>query len=384
MRYSIVIPTKDGQHTLPATLATALGQAGYDFEVIVTDSSHHDQTQQLLDGCADPRLRRLRNPGLTMQDNWEAGVEATTGDYVTVLGHDDGLMPDALEICDAILGQTSPEVITWRRHFYGWPCAVAEHVRNRLVILFGAGFARLAGRQMLEDFFAAKRSFEIMPMIYNSFVSRRIITMVRARHGRYFGGEIPDVHSGIVNAAFCGEVLFSNRSLSLSGSAAGSCGASGLQMDRHPEGWRDFADGYHRTVLHSALQCGSAAELWDMLAMPTFACLYSAHQARDIHFQHDVGLKVDTERWLQHVCGQLGNYPASYSRRRSFLELLAARYGVPCRLPESVPPMKPPPQQGLHQTGQTPTLLINCEQASVQDVAAAARLAQAVLPPPLG
>jgi hypothetical protein len=60
-----------------------------------------------------------------------------------------------------------------------------------------------------------------MPLIYNgAFVRRSVIEKVKAFcGGRYFGGQIPDVHSGIANLWAMEQFLHIDRPLSI-------CGAS--------------------------------------------------------------------------------------------------------------------------------------------------------------
>jgi hypothetical protein len=384
LRYSIVIPTIDGQETLPATIASLRCQSVGDFEVVVADGSTGDATRDFVRGLGDSRIRLLRTQGLSMQGNWEAGVAEARGSYLFVLGQDDALMPDALEAVDRVVEQIRPTLISWPRHFYGWPTAVSARSRNRLSVIYGSGFARLDGEVLLREFFAGKRSFELMPMIYNSFVSRELIDRIRSRHGQYFCGEIPDVHSGIVNAYYGGEVILSNRGLSVSGSSGRSSGASGIDLDRNPDAWRRLAAGYGQNPPHPALLVDTADRLWDMMAMPDFACAYSALQAKDRHFADNDACQVDVAAWLRRIVRQLSNYPESYARRKDYIEQVARKHGLGITLPASLPDEGAVLSQGLHRVSATTALIINCEQAGVTDVAAAARLARAVLPPTFG
>lgn len=381
-RYSIVIPTIDSEDTLPSTIETVLTQSVGNFEIIVADSSTTEATTKLLSGIVDSRIKSIRTPGLSMRDNWEEGVEHAAGEYVFVLGDDDALMPDALEICEELVRAHEPILISWPRYFYGWPNAIAEHARNRLFVHYSQGFAKQNGKVLLQEFFSGRVSFEVLPMIYNSFVRHDLIGEIRKRHGRYFNGEIADVHSGIMNAYYCGDYVFSNRGLSLSGSSGSSSGASGLHMDSNSGPWRQLASGYANSEPHDALMVGTAEALFEMMAMAEFACAYCAFQAKGLMFAHDDGLQIDVLAMLRIVAAGLPRYPASYRRRKRYIELLAQKFGLNAELPDNPPETKYSATQGvvLDSEGKISQLIINCAQADIRDIACAARLARAILP----
>ena len=98
-RFSILIPTRDRPVTFRHTLATATSQPGDDYEVVVADNFGSPATRMIVDEymARGRQIVYLRSDqALPMGENWERGLRACSGDYVTVLGDDDGLMPTAL------------------------------------------------------------------------------------------------------------------------------------------------------------------------------------------------------------------------------------------------------------------------------------------------
>jgi glycosyltransferase involved in cell wall biosynthesis len=87
--FSIVVPVYNKRHTLSATIASVLAQSFVDFELIVVDDGSTDGSMSVLDGLADPRLRRLaqRNRGPGAARN--AGAEAARHDWIAFLDADD-------------------------------------------------------------------------------------------------------------------------------------------------------------------------------------------------------------------------------------------------------------------------------------------------------
>src|SRR5262245_17171828 len=106
-RFSIVVPTRQRHETLRHCLRTCLAQGFDDYEVVVCDNCSSPQTRQVVEEQATPRLRYLRmTEPLAMSANWERALSEVRGEYVLVLGDDDGLMPYALAELDGLLRQT--------------------------------------------------------------------------------------------------------------------------------------------------------------------------------------------------------------------------------------------------------------------------------------
>ena len=113
---SVVIPTLDRPDTLRHALTTLRGQQGTNCEFIIQNNGGNAEIAALLDAIDDPRFRHFTTPGIvTMTENWELALGHATGDYVTFIGDDDGLMPDACEIAASILERAGPELLSWAR-----------------------------------------------------------------------------------------------------------------------------------------------------------------------------------------------------------------------------------------------------------------------------
>jgi hypothetical protein len=224
---SVVIPTLDRPDTLHHALTTLRGQQGTNCEFIIQNNGGNAEIAALLDAIDDPRFRHFTTPGIvTMTENWELALGHATGDYVTFIGDDDGLMPDACEIAASILERAGPELLSWAPYAYYWPGYYHAEYRNRLVAAVNFRFIGdcVVSRDELARFYGFQAHYSRLPMIYNSFVRRDVIERVRARAGRYFLGLSPDVTSGIANAALSAGFLRLSRPLSISGLSQHSTG----------------------------------------------------------------------------------------------------------------------------------------------------------------
>src|SRR6476661_1863291 len=94
---SLVITTKNRKHTLLYSVKTALNidLNEKEMEVVIQDCSDNDETQQLIsEQYQDPRIKYYRSPaGISMTDNWNYAFANVQGEYVCIIGDDDGFLP---------------------------------------------------------------------------------------------------------------------------------------------------------------------------------------------------------------------------------------------------------------------------------------------------
>ena len=96
-KVTIAIPTLNRVEYLRLALRSALGQTYDNLEVVVSNNASTDETASFLTGCLDPRLRVLQQAEtLSMTENWNACLNAATGEYFLLLSDDDLLEPDAI------------------------------------------------------------------------------------------------------------------------------------------------------------------------------------------------------------------------------------------------------------------------------------------------
>lgn len=95
---SIVVPAYNRSATLATTIASVLAQTHAGFELIVVDDASVDGTADVVLGCADPRIRYLRNErNLGVSATRNRGVEAARSEWIAFLDSDDDARPQRLE-----------------------------------------------------------------------------------------------------------------------------------------------------------------------------------------------------------------------------------------------------------------------------------------------
>jgi glycosyltransferase involved in cell wall biosynthesis len=94
-RVSVVVPVRDGAAYLEAALASVLEQDEPPLEVVVVDDGSRDESAAVAER-AGPRVRLVRGRFGSAAAARNAGIEASTGDVLAFLDHDDLWTPGRL------------------------------------------------------------------------------------------------------------------------------------------------------------------------------------------------------------------------------------------------------------------------------------------------
>ncbi|QJB58015.1 glycosyltransferase family 2 protein [Pseudodesulfovibrio sp. zrk46] len=95
---SIILPTYNRAHFLPACLDSVFAQTYTNWELVVIDDGSTDSTVEVLEKYSDPRIVYIYqdNQGVSAARN--TGIAQCKGEYIALLDSDDEWMPKKLEI----------------------------------------------------------------------------------------------------------------------------------------------------------------------------------------------------------------------------------------------------------------------------------------------
>jgi hypothetical protein len=229
VKFSVVIPTRERATTLRHALLTCLDQDFDDYEVIVSDNQSSPATRAVVDEIASPKVRYVRTPELlAMSSNWDFGVSQARGDYVLLIGDDDGLLGHTLAVLDRLTREHPGRVVRWDTVYYTWPSFGLPEQADYLRVPLNRGLRELDGMQTIEAVIRFCSFYTALPMFYNALVPRSVIERLKARTGRVFPHPVPDVYSGFAVAAVAGTFLSCELPLSISGQSGASNGIAVL------------------------------------------------------------------------------------------------------------------------------------------------------------
>jgi glycosyltransferase involved in cell wall biosynthesis len=381
--FSIIIPTKQRHDTLRYSIQSVLNQSYHNYELIVSDNFSSPETYEVVSSFDEKKINYHRTlSSLSMADNWEFGLSQCKGEYIFVLGDDDALMPDGLEIANNLIAQFGFKIISWSRHFYAWDSSIVPWLRNQL----GVNLRQLAeirnSRDSLRKFYDYRMHYEDLPMAYNSFIHKDIIIKVKSIHNRYFDTHCPDSFSGIVNAYFSDQYLYSQRSLSITGTSGHSNGASQLfpALSDDPD-WKKANSNLMKTY-HEYISLDISAPI---PVTPETAVADVQLQAKDIFFPDDDEISLNIKAYIKTITDSINRDTSIYEVMKDYIIGLAHKYDIDIStitIPEKAKEFYGQKFQGIafDAQGRPGHLRVNCEQAGIFNVADAAKLAQSILP----
>ncbi len=307
VRFSIIIPTRERAETLRFSLQTCVDQDFDNYEVIVHDNCSSQATREVVEAFSSDRIRYIRSDlPLAMSDSWERAVSFARGDYVLVIGDDDGLLPHSLRLLDRMLRELSVDLLRWSCIPYFWPNHPLPDKQHNLVIPLGTTGHLLPGREVIQDVANYRIGYEALPMIYNSAVRRDLIESLRKQTGRVFHSGIPDIASGFAFAFLAKNYISLQFPLSIAGSSGKSNSAGGEFAHDSSQPGSAINDDFIK--LNEQAGRRVHPKLPNVVLLPVSIADAFMH-VKDALFPHDQQLVLNRKECLRRAAGSLGRLP---------------------------------------------------------------------------
>lgn len=128
MRFSILIPTRNRLEFLRYAVQTVLRQSYADWEIVIADNASDQPVSDYVESLGERRIIYTRSEELvSVTDNWNRALALSSGDYVIMLGDDDGLLQGCMEtLRDLAEKFDAPDAIYLNTYLFAYPGAVAE------------------------------------------------------------------------------------------------------------------------------------------------------------------------------------------------------------------------------------------------------------------
>lgn len=237
---SVVIPTRNRMATLAHSIANVLA-SGDDLEVVVHDTSDDPEAwgEVARDFNGDARLRYAYTPPpQSFAETFDKAVSLARGRYVTIIGDDDGVLPQLLEVTRMVdragweaLTPSTPAAYNWpdfRHLYYGDADAGRLSVRP-----FTSEWEQVdVARELDQTARGGFQEFGRLPRIYYGVVRRDRLELLRRRAGTHFVGTSPDISGAVGLATVVSKLVRLDYPVFLPGSSANS-GAGRSGMKKH-------------------------------------------------------------------------------------------------------------------------------------------------------
>lgn len=222
-KLSICIPSRNRQIYFQSVIEAVLRSRREDVEFVFADNSDDPAIMNnFMKGITDPRVRYLpsQDKTLSMIDNWERTVAASSGEWVTVIGDDDHIDPEATRLIErAEIAVPDVDVIGWTQMSYTWPDGQPSH--NNLFVPFKNRMYNLPRDILLGRILGWNDTEGPIPVsgmtIYHHLVRRALLDNIKTIYGRFFENPVVDYDSAIKNIVHGRSFLSCQRPFSVMG-----------------------------------------------------------------------------------------------------------------------------------------------------------------------
>lgn len=242
---SILIATKNRQKYAESAVQSILSIDDDRLELVIQDNSDTNELETRIERFkGDKRLIYRHTPTpLSFVGNFNATIEISNGEYVCLIGDDDGINPVLIEATawaksrgvDALVGSLSAN--------YRWAgtgvsdtlftkmtggTLVISHITTRFKdIDLQASLQRLAGNgcTYYADFY--------FPKLYHGVVRRDYLEQIREKTGHYLGGLSPDIYASVAFACLIKRAVYVDYPLTIPGVCAESASVTEGALKKH-------------------------------------------------------------------------------------------------------------------------------------------------------
>lgn len=116
-KFSIILPVRNGGEYLKTCVGSILDQRYTDLELLVLDNCSSDGGREWLRSINDDRIKIYpADKPLTIEENWQRALTIPKAEFITLIGHDDWLAPDYLEVMNQLISD-NPSASLYQAHF---------------------------------------------------------------------------------------------------------------------------------------------------------------------------------------------------------------------------------------------------------------------------
>ncbi len=204
MKFSVLLPTRNRLNLLKYAVETVRRQDYEDWEIVISDNFSEEDVAGYVQSLRDPRIKYYRTGSfIPVTDNWSNALDKCTGDYIIMLGDDDGLMRGYFSTLHNLIKKfDSPDFLYTCAFLYAYPGVLPSDpdgfvkTYSRRRIFQSAKEPFLLGKNAAMQFVKDSLDFRVT-FDYNmqfSLVSRKLVEKMKPR-GPFYQSPYPDYYA---------------------------------------------------------------------------------------------------------------------------------------------------------------------------------------------
>lgn len=117
MKYSVILPVRNGGEYIKSCINSILSQTLQDFNILILENCSTDGTGEWLASLQNDKIIIIpADKPLSIEDNWGRIKDIPKNKFITLIGHDDLLYPDFLENINRLI-ELCPGASIYHTHF---------------------------------------------------------------------------------------------------------------------------------------------------------------------------------------------------------------------------------------------------------------------------
>lgn len=226
---SIIIPTKNRQYYCLYAIRQILSHGWKQVEICIQDNSDNNGLEDDIKKLGAVNVNYNYHPGvLSFVDNFSEAVSLAHGDYLCMIGDDDGVLPDIIALVQEMIYIDADAAIPELNFIYFWPSNLGivengdkgtmvchldrEFIFHRTRVVNSQKAVYKLLRRGVQNYLRLN-----IPRLYHGIVKKSALEVIKETTGNYFGGLTPDMYMAIALSQVCNKVIKVNYSVTISG-----------------------------------------------------------------------------------------------------------------------------------------------------------------------
>lgn len=197
---SIIVATKNREYYCIETIKTILSINSDEFQLTISDNSDSVKVKDFVATLNDDRLKyKYDNSAKSSIDNFNECMALATGEYVCMIGDDDGVLPEIIDIIKWAKLNDVDSISSNSLIQYYWPKGFKNIEDGILIYPLNKNKINLFNpletiEKLIKNGIVNHFSYSI-PRTYHGIVKRSLMDQIKSITGTYYGGLSPDIYS---------------------------------------------------------------------------------------------------------------------------------------------------------------------------------------------
>ncbi|RYX87940.1 glycosyltransferase family 2 protein [bacterium] len=231
---SIVIASKNREQYCIEAIKSILSIPTNLIQITISDNSETDAIKRYVDNNPSEFLiYSYDNSAISSIENFNKAMQLATGDYVCMIGDDDTVLPNIIEIVNWMILNDVESVSCQKYINFIWPNKeILEFENGSLEIpSYTNNYTKIDVEKNLRALISngiINYSIYNLPRVYHGIVKKEIMEKIHSETGHYFGGLTPDIYSTITLSCHIKKHFVIDYPFSIAGACPSSTSISSL------------------------------------------------------------------------------------------------------------------------------------------------------------